>query len=154
MLPRERRLQRKNASASNAARIATPATVPPTIAPVRLTPPLLAPLVDGASVPVGEEVEEEVDDPAVDDFCDEVVPVVDFELDVFEVCWVDERDPDVVVLVSEVLQLAVGDSFEVDTESVLAVKDTVTLCSVTSEVRPVALLATVAARSLAVPQPY
>lgn len=152
MLPRERRLQRKNASVSNAARTATPATVPPTMAPVRLTPPLLAPLKDGASVPVGEEVEENnVDDAAFDDFCDEAVPVVDSKLDVFEVCWVEERDPDVVVLVSEVV---LGDSFEADTELVLAVKDTVTLCSVTSEVRPVALLATVAARSLAVPQPY
>lgn len=160
VLPRDRLLHRKIASATNAARTATPAIDPPTMAPVRLTLPLLAPVVDGASVPVGKEVDE-------DDVSDAFVvvvddPVIESELVAFEVWWVDVlgdemvsvvvRDPDVVVLVSEVG--AVEDSFEADTVSVLAVKDTVTLSSVRPEVRPVALLATVVARSLAVPQPY
>lgn len=160
MLPRDRLLQKKIASAPNAARTATPAIEPPTIAPVRLTLPLLAPAVDGASVPVGEDVGE-------DDVSDALVivakdPVVDSELVVFEVWWVDipgeemvsvvVRDPDVVVLVSE--DWVVDESSETGIVSVLAVKEMVTLSRVRPDVRPVALFATVVARSLAVPQPY
>lgn len=166
VLLRARLLQSQNANTANAAKAAMPATVPPTMAPVRLTFPLLVPLVEGASVPVEEDVDEDDvdDDPVVADLLDEVALVVDAELVVFEVWSVDVfgdemvsvvvRDPDVVVSVLEASLLAVGDCVEVDRVLVLAVKETVTLSTTTSEVRPVALLATVAARSLAVPQPY
>lgn len=159
VLPRDRLLQRKNANAISAAKTATPAIVPPTMAPVRLTPPLVVPLVAGASVPVGEEVdelEEVVDDESV--VCDAVdendaAEVTELEwLDVLvgdDMVSVDVTDSDEDVSVLEVLLVAVGDSVEAD-----AVNDTVTLSNVSSEVRPVALLATVPARSLAVPQPY
>lgn len=136
---------------------ATAPMLPPTMAPVRFTPPLPLVLVPGAAVGVklAELVElvEPVDDPSVIELGSVVVagdgmvmvvrdPVVS-EADDEEVALVDVPEP--VDSVPRVVGVA--------KELGLCVKDTSAVVSTMAEGTPEALARTVAAKSLAVPQP-
>lgn len=131
-------------------RAATPPILPPTMAPVRLKPPSLPVLVPGAAV--GVELAELVEEDSVAELGSVVVaglgmvtvvrvPVVS------EVA--DDEEIEVTVLDSDPVPSVVGVARELG----LFVKSTSALVSTIAEGTPEALARTVAARSLAVPQP-
>lgn len=142
-------------AAAMPAAAATPAMVPPTIAPVFSFPLLLPPpLVEGAEAFVGVLDDDDESLVAVESTVvvgEGMVTVVRDDV------WVDDA---VSPLLSEapVAVALEADAVELESEVArllgLCVRLTLTLASCTSDETPVASSDTVAARSLAVPQPH
>jgi hypothetical protein len=132
-----RRRRKKKASAAREIRTARPPMVPPTIAPVREPES-----VDAGGAAAGEEV------------AAELATTVDADEDA-EVVADDDEDDDDVVDDSIELDLLVIVPSVVGSLRVLipCVYETLTVGRVRAVVIPLALFITVAARSLAVPQP-